>query len=58
MSKCIRIITNPPSKGKYDNLKQNLIRFLDLSPREKDRELLNMNGLGDRKPTVLLNSMR
>ena len=58
VSKCIHIITNSPSEGKYDYLKQNLIRLLELSPREKARELLNMNGLGDRKPTELLNSMR
>ena len=38
VSKFIHIITNPPSEGKYDNLKQNLIRLLELSPREKARE--------------------
>ena len=58
VSKFIHIITNSPSEGKYDNLKQNIIRLLELSPREKARELLNMNDLGDRKPTELLNSMR
>ena len=51
------LLTLLPRVSMIQNL-QNLIRLLELSPREKAGELLNMNGLGDRKPTELLNSMR
>ena len=48
------IILNPPANNKYDALKVALIRAFGKSQAQKDRDLLNLNGLGDRRPTALL----
>ena len=48
------IILNPPANNKYDALKVALIRAFGKSQAQKDRDILNLNGLGDRRPTALL----
>ena len=51
------IILNPPDNP-YDALKKALVRAFSKTQPEKDQELLNLNGLGDKKPSELLQHMR
>ena len=51
------VILNPPDNP-YDALKQALVRAFSKTQPEKDQELLNLNGLGDKKPSELLQHMR
>ena len=51
------LILNPPAQP-YDKLKAALIAAFGKSQAEKDQELLNLNGLGDRKPSELLQHMK
>jgi hypothetical protein len=51
------IILSPP-ENPYDKLKAALIGVFGKSQAEKDQELLNFNGLGDRKPSELLQHMQ
>ena len=51
------IILSPP-ENPYDKLKATLIGVFGKSQAEKDQELLNFNGLGDRKPSELLQHMQ
>lgn len=48
------ILLSPPTTGKYEALKDVLIKTFGKSQYEKDAELLNINGLGDRRPSALL----
>ena len=50
------IILTPP-ENPYDALKAALIKAFGKSQAEKDQELLSLNGLGDRKPSELLQHM-
>ena len=47
------VLVNPPQKDKY-SLKCALIKAFGKSQTQRDYELLNLNGLGGRKPTALL----
>ena len=51
------IILNPPGEP-YDKIKSALIAAFGKSQAQKDQELLGLNGLGDRKPSELLQHMR
>ena len=48
------VLLNPPAMNKYDTLKRALIKTFGKSQAQKDAELLNLNGLGDRRPTALM----
>ena len=48
------VLLNPPEVNKYENLKKALIKAFGKSQAQRANELLNLNGLGDRKPTALL----
>lgn len=48
------ILVNPPNDDKYRTLKAALIKAFGKSQAQKDLELLNLGGLGDRRPTALL----
>ena len=48
------ILVNPPDANKYSVLKRALLKAFGKSQAQRDNELLNLNGLGDRKPTALL----
>ena len=48
------VLVNPPQTDKYHSLKCALIKAFGKSQTQRDYELLNLNGLGDRKPTALL----
>ena len=51
------IILSPPEENPYDELKQALIEVFGKSQAEKDQEILDFNGLGDKKPSELLQQM-
>lgn len=48
------VLTNPPDDEKYKTLKSALIQTFGKSQLQKDFELLNLSGIGDRRPTALL----
>ena len=48
------LLVNPPHLDKYGSLKKALIKTFGKSQTQKDTELLNLNGLGDKRPTALL----
>ncbi|GFO26708.1 retrovirus-related pol polyprotein from transposon opus [Plakobranchus ocellatus] len=48
------VLVNPPDANKYSVLKRTLLKAFGKSQAQRDNELLNLNGLGDRKPTALL----
>lgn len=48
------ILINPPITNRYMLLKKSLIATFGKSQTQKDMELLNLNGLGDKRPTALL----
>ena len=48
------IILSPPERDPYDELKKTLIAIFGKSQAEKDQEILNFNGLGDKKPSEFL----
>ena len=47
----------PPDVGKYDALKAFLVNLFELSELEKADRLLSLNGLGDGKPSELMERM-
>lgn len=51
-------ILHPPNEDKYMKLKTSLIDAFGQSQVAKDNALLNLSGLGDRKPTSLLRYMK
>ena len=51
ISKIYDIITNPPEKDLYNNLKDTLIKRLSLSEEGRLEELLSGSELGDSKPS-------
>lgn len=51
-------ILHPPNDDKYEKLKSSLIAAFGQSQTAKDNALLNLSGLGDRKPTSLLRYMQ
>lgn len=51
-------LRTPPEANKYDTLKQQLLKAYGLTRRDRAAKLLDMAGLGDRKPSVLLAEMR
>ena len=51
------IILDPP-ENPYDAIKATLVKAFGRTQVEKDQELLNLNGLGDKKPSELLQHMK
>lgn len=52
------VITSPPSTGKYEKLKSELIKRLSTSSERKVKQLLQSEELGDRKPSQFLRHLR
>ncbi|GFR77318.1 transposon Ty3-G Gag-Pol polyprotein [Elysia marginata] len=48
------VLVNPPQKDKYHSLKSALIKTFGKSQTQRNHELLNLNGLGDKQATALL----
>lgn len=53
----IDFLRHPPTDGKYEGIKKLLIGTFGLSRRARAARLLHMDGLGDRKPSMLMNEM-
>ena len=52
------LIVNPPTTGKYEKLKTELIKRLSASEERKLKQLLIHEELGDRKPTQFLRHLQ
>ena len=52
------ILENPPGSNKFQSLKSALLTAFEPTQFQKDNELLNLNGLGDRTPSELLQHMK
>ncbi|XP_050353660.1 uncharacterized protein LOC126775638 [Nymphalis io] len=52
------LVVAPPSTGRYDKLKAELIRRLSASQERKIKQLLMHEELGDRKPTQFLRHLQ
>ena len=52
------VITDPPPTGRYDRIKEELIRRLSLSEEQRVRQLLMHEEMGDRRPTQFLRHLR
>ncbi|XP_045105049.1 uncharacterized protein LOC123500391 [Portunus trituberculatus] len=53
----IDFLRHPPSDDKYEEIKKLLSNTFGLSRRARAARLLHMDGLGDRKPSMLMNEM-
>lgn len=56
-TRAMALLEAPPAVGKYDALKALLLRLFELSELEKADRLLSLNGLGDSKPSDLMERM-
>ena len=56
-TRALSVITNPPTTNKYESIKRFLLSAYGLSNTERATALLNSTGLGDRKPSELMDSM-
>ena len=52
------ILSNPPAQRKYEAIKTALLSAFEPTQFQKDSSLLQLNGLGDRRPSELLQYMR
>ena len=52
------VLENPPPSEKYETLKSAILNAYEATQFQKDQELLNLNGLGDRKQPELLQHLR
>ena len=57
-AECVQNIILDTPENPYNTLKAALIRAFGKTQAEKDQELLSLNGLGDRKPSELLQHMQ
>lgn len=51
------LLERPPVTNKYEQLKNRLLSAFSLSRRERAAKLLRLRGLGDRKPSELMDEM-
>jgi len=56
-NRALSILTSPPLQEKYTTLKNFLLSSFSLSEEERAMALLNMNNLGDKKPSELMDEM-
>jgi len=56
-SRLVDFLTRPPDQDKYQALKTRLTGTFSLSRRERAARLLRTRGLGDRKPSELMDEM-
>lgn len=50
-------IKAPPQHNKYEGLKERLLHTYTLNEHQRASQLLHMSGLGDEKPSVLMDNM-
>ena len=51
------LLENPPRTNKYHKLKNRLLASFSLSERQRASRLLSLTGLGDRRPSELMDEM-
>jgi hypothetical protein len=51
------LLETPPEADKYKNIKKRILEIFSLSDNERATRLLHMSGLGDRKPSQLMEEM-
>lgn len=56
-ARSVSFITSPPARNKYEGLKTHLLKAFELSRAERAKRLLAMQGLGDSKPSELMERM-
>ena len=56
-TRALSILTSPPLDNKYDTIKKFLLSAFGLSDSERARNLFKISGLGDSKPSELMDSM-
>ena len=56
-ARAMKLLEAPPATGKYAALKAFLLQLYELSELEKADRLLSLNGLGDGKPSDLMERM-
>ncbi|XP_057695302.1 uncharacterized protein LOC130917681 [Corythoichthys intestinalis] len=56
-SQVTRFVTSPPARDKYNALKDHLLKVYGLSQLERASRLLDINGLGERTPSQLMDVM-
>jgi len=52
------VLSDPPAQGKYQALKNVLLKRCGLSELARAQKLLQLHGLGDRRPSDLLSDMQ
>lgn len=53
----VAILTNPPTVNKHETLKAHLLKTLELLDTKRASHLFSLQGLGDSKPTELMDRM-
>ena len=56
-SRLVSFLVNPPAHGKYEAIKAQLLNTFELSDAERANRLFSLNGLGDGKPSELMDKM-
>lgn len=56
-TRVLPILTSPPTDNKYSAIKDYLLSVYDLSEYERAAALFNLSGLGDSKPSTLMDHM-
>ena len=56
-NRALSVLTAPPTTGKYDNIKSFLLSAYGLSETERAKALFDLRGLGDSKPSELMDKM-
>ena len=56
-TRAVSVLANPPQQRKYDTIKDFLISTYGQTDEERASLLLSMDGLGDRKPSELMDIM-
>jgi hypothetical protein len=56
-SRIADILDDPPADNKYQAIKDRLVGAFDLTESQRAAQLLHMGGLGDRKPSQLMDDM-
>lgn len=56
-SRVVSFLKSPPAEGKYTALKAHLLKTFELSDAERASKLFSLHGLGDGKPSELMDRM-
>lgn len=56
-SRVVSLLKRPPYQDKYDTIKTHLLKTFELSDTERASRLFSLQGLGDSKPSELMDKM-